>query len=54
MVTAGCDKSFATCKAKFSNPTNFRGYPYMPGNDAVIAYPNSADGTLNGGSRYGN
>jgi uncharacterized phage protein (TIGR02218 family) len=53
-ITAGCDKSFATCKAKFSNGTRFRGFPYMPGNDAVIAYPSSADGTLNGGSRYGN
>jgi len=52
-ITAGCDKSFETCKAKFANSVNFRGYPYMPGNDAVISYPNRADGTLNGGSRYG-
>jgi len=53
-ITAGCDKSFDTCKAKFANGDRFRGYPYMPGNDAVIAYPNASDGTLNGGSRYGN
>jgi uncharacterized phage protein (TIGR02218 family) len=32
-VTAGCDKRFETCKAKFSNQINFRGFPAMPGND---------------------
>jgi uncharacterized phage protein (TIGR02218 family) len=52
-ITAGCDKQFATCKAKFANAINFRGYPYMIGNDAVIAYP-SQRVSLDGGSRYGN
>ncbi|HEX3674040.1 MAG TPA: DUF2163 domain-containing protein [Rhizomicrobium sp.] len=52
-ITAGCDKQFATCKAKFANAANFRGYPYMIGNDAVIAYP-SQRVSLDGGSRYGN
>lgn len=52
-VTPGCDKLFATCKAKFNNAVNFRGYPYMPGNDAVMAGP-AANQTLDGGSRYGN
>lgn len=37
-VTAGCDKSFATCKAKFANPLNFRGFPHLPGNNAAYAY----------------
>lgn len=37
-VVAGCDKSFATCKAKFSNPLNFRGFPHLPGNDAGYGY----------------
>lgn len=37
-VVAGCDKRFATCKAKFSNPANFRGFPHLPGNDAAYAY----------------
>jgi uncharacterized phage protein (TIGR02218 family) len=36
-VTAGCDKQFATCKAKFANATNFRGFPHMPGPDYVLA-----------------
>jgi uncharacterized phage protein (TIGR02218 family) len=32
-LTAGCDKTAATCTAKFSNIGNFRGFPAMPGND---------------------
>lgn len=36
-VTAGCDKQFATCRAKFANGVNFRGFPHMPGNDFVVA-----------------
>ena len=52
-VTAGCDKQFATGKAKFANAANFRGHPYMPGNDAVTSYPASSQ-PLDGGSRYGN
>lgn len=37
-VRAGCDKRFATCKAKFDNPLNFRGFPHLPGNDAGYSY----------------
>ena len=37
-VTAGCDKSFATCQAKFANAINFRGFPHLPGNDAAYGY----------------
>lgn len=47
-ITAGCDKSFATCKAKFANPTNFRGFPHLPGNDAAYGYV--TDGVLFDGS----
>ena len=36
-VTAGCDKQLATCRAKFDNVANFRGFPHMPGNDFVTA-----------------
>ncbi len=35
-VQAGCDKQFATCRAKFSNAINFRGCPHMPGSDFVL------------------
>jgi len=47
-VTAGCDKSFATCRAKFSNGVNFRGFPLMPGNDFVTSYPRRGDGHSGG------
>lgn len=46
-VTAGCDRSFATCRTKFSNGLNFRGFPHMPGSDFTYSY---ADGeTLHDG-----
>jgi uncharacterized phage protein (TIGR02218 family) len=35
-VTAGCDRQFATCRARFSNAANFRGFPHMPGDDFVM------------------
>ncbi|MDE1186263.1 MAG: DUF2163 domain-containing protein [Pantoea sp.] len=41
-LTAGCDKGFATCRAKFANPANFRGFPHMPGADFAYTY---ADGS---------
>ena len=48
-VTAGCDKQFPTCQAKFANGVNFRGFPHIPGNDflTAVARPGSAanDGT---------
>jgi uncharacterized phage protein (TIGR02218 family) len=52
-VTAGCDKQFSTCKVKFNNAQNFRGFPYMPGNDAILSYP-TLNQALDGTSRYGN
>jgi uncharacterized phage protein (TIGR02218 family) len=42
-VTAGCDKTFATCGTKFGNQVNFRGCPHMPGNDRVTAYPREGE-----------
>ncbi len=38
-VTAGCDKTFATCRNRFANTLNFRGFPQIPGNDFIISYP---------------
>ncbi|MEM9360316.1 MAG: DUF2163 domain-containing protein [Pseudomonadota bacterium] len=37
-ITAGCDKVLATCRDKFSNVANYRGFPHIPGNDFVTAY----------------
>lgn len=38
-IYPGCNKAFATCKAKFDNVLNFRGEPHVPGNDAMLRYP---------------
>ncbi|MCQ8781088.1 DUF2163 domain-containing protein [Mangrovibrevibacter kandeliae] len=35
-LTAGCDKSFATCRMRFDNGLNFRGFPHLPGSDAAL------------------
>jgi uncharacterized phage protein (TIGR02218 family) len=37
-IRSGCDKQFATCKAKFDNIANYRGFPHIPGNDYAISY----------------
>lgn len=37
LIAAGCDKQFSTCKAKFDNLANFRGFPYVPGNDFMLS-----------------
>ncbi|KXF78274.1 hypothetical protein ATN84_00245 [Paramesorhizobium deserti] len=42
-IIAGCDKSFAQCKAKFANGVSFRGFPHLPGNDAAYAYVSGGD-----------
>ncbi|MGF7160266.1 putative phage protein (TIGR02218 family) [Rhodoligotrophos appendicifer] len=49
-VEAGCDKRFTTCRAKFGNGVNFRGFPHMPTNDFVMSYPSVGDQGLDGGS----
>lgn len=46
---AGCDKAFATCREKFSNVVNFRGFHLMPGNDFIIQI--AAPGGPNDGGR---
>ncbi len=47
-ISAGCDKRFSTCKTKFANSLNFRGFPHLPGNDAAYAYAREGD-TFDGG-----
>jgi uncharacterized phage protein (TIGR02218 family) len=50
-VYAGCDKRFETCRVKFANTLNFRGFPHMPGNDALQAGP-VAGAPTDGSSRF--
>jgi uncharacterized phage protein (TIGR02218 family) len=39
ILLAGCDRAFSTCRDKFANTDNFRGFPHMPGNDYLGTYP---------------
>jgi uncharacterized phage protein (TIGR02218 family) len=49
-IEAGCDKRADTCRLKFQNFLNFRGFPDIPGEDWLMSYPvRSAANT--GGSR---
>ncbi|KPP87240.1 MAG: protein of unknown function (DUF2163) [Rhodobacteraceae bacterium HLUCCA08] len=48
-LEAGCDKRWTTCRAKFDNLLNFRGFPDIPGEDWLVSTPLSA-GQADGGS----
>lgn len=50
-VTAGCDRRLTTCREKFGNVANFRGFPHVPGNDFVLRYPRE-DNPLDGRALY--
>jgi uncharacterized phage protein (TIGR02218 family) len=38
---AGCDRRFETCKTRFNNKDNFRGFPHIPGMDKALTVPNN-------------
>lgn len=38
-LRAGCDKTQTTCRVKFANFLNFRGFPHIPGEDWLASYP---------------
>lgn len=40
-IYRGCPKTVAACRDVFSNIENFRGEPYVPGNDQIFAYPDA-------------
>jgi len=42
-IQVGCDKSLDTCKAKFANIHNFRGFPHMPGSQVILGNASSFD-----------
>jgi uncharacterized phage protein (TIGR02218 family) len=35
----GCDHTIETCTSRFGNAANFRGEPFLPGNDLLARYP---------------
>ena len=45
-IEAGCDKRAATCRVKFANFLNFRGFPHIPGEDWLTSYPVSSRANL--------
>ena len=51
-VVAGCDKLFSTCRDKFANILNFRGFPHMPGNDFVLRVARQGEPRMDGGSLF--
>jgi uncharacterized phage protein (TIGR02218 family) len=40
-IVAGCDKRLPTCRDKFSNVANFRGFPHVKGEDSAGRYPDA-------------
>ncbi len=48
-LEAGCDKRAETCRLKFHNFLNFRGFPTIPGEDWALSYP--VPGGANDGGR---
>ena len=50
-ITAGCDKSTEACQNKFGNFLNFRGFPHVPSEDWLSAYP-LQDRVTSGRSRF--
>lgn len=51
-IEAGCDKRPGTCRLKFGNIANFRGFPAIPGEDWLMAVPANQP-VKDGGSRSG-
>lgn len=41
IVREGCDHRWETCHGRFGNALNFRGEPFLPGNDLLTRYPAS-------------
>lgn len=39
LLREGCDHTLATCGTRFGNAANFRGEPFLPGNDMLTRYP---------------
>ncbi|TIX49376.1 DUF2163 domain-containing protein [Alteraurantiacibacter aquimixticola] len=42
LLREGCDHTLATCHSRFGNAANFRGEPFLPGNDLLARYPTSS------------
>lgn len=47
-LDAGCNKRRSTCRDKFSNVLNFRGFPDIPGDSRLLTIPLRTTGTAGG------
>jgi uncharacterized phage protein (TIGR02218 family) len=47
-LEAGCDKRTRTCRLKFDNMLNYRGFPNIPGEDRMLSVPVGAQSTAGG------
>ncbi|MCA0400583.1 MAG: DUF2163 domain-containing protein [Proteobacteria bacterium] len=47
-ATAGCDKRFSTCRDRYANAPNFRGFPFIPTPEQVLAYARPGEGSHRG------
>lgn len=46
-----CPRTFTACRDQFSNTVNYRGFPYLLGDDALVAAPQEGE-LRDGGSRF--
>lgn len=44
VAIAGCDKRFATCRDRFRNTLNFRGFPLIPSPEFAFVYAQPGEG----------
>lgn len=51
-LVAGCDGAFATCRDRFANQANFRGFPHIPGNEVLLANAAFTSQRMDGGSLF--
>lgn len=51
-IIVGCRKDNGTCISKFNNIINFQGFPFIPGNDILTAYPIQGGANQSGGSIF--
>ncbi len=51
-LMAGCDKTLKRCRDKFANQQRFRGFPHMPGNDALMRHAGDTNTRMDGGSLF--
>ncbi len=48
VAIAGCDKRFATCRDRFANALNFRGFPLIPAPEFAFVYAQPGEGRHRG------